>query len=660
MILYSFYIAPLLEIADGKKTTTIGFVDDTTLVAKGKTFTETHQLIRDLLEKTNGALEWSHSHDSPFEISKLALMDFTHSADKRLDSRDLEFTMKHRDGTTSTRQIERVDTYKILGVMIDSKLTWRHHHDLVQERALKWTALFCRLNRTTKGLPMELGRRLYIAVAIPRITYAAEIWYTPPHKPSNAKKKQGDVRLTNKLGSIQRKATIAITGAMRTTAGDILEMHTNLFSARTLLLNAIFRAATRLATLSTAHPLTPHIRKCSRRLVRKHRSALHYIFYLTDIDPEDIEKIESTRRPPSYRNPFQIRIEEEELATEWDSQHFGDEIMIYSDGSGYKDMIGAAAVMYSNEQEVGSLRFLLGPITEHTVFEGELVGVLLGMHLASKIRGRRKTVNISLDNQAAIQALTDQRPQPAHKIMDEIHSSFERFMKEEESRREDKEPNIRRGNQLRSEFPTDLTLTWVPGHEGRPGNERADHEAKLGVKGRSSDKKTLPTFLHTELPHSASATNQRLRGDIKKAWNDEWKSSSRYRRFKHINAGLPAKRFTKVTHGLRRREISTMIQLRTSHIPLNAHLHQINQINHPSCSQCETDDIEDIQHYLFICPRYQAERHTLERELKRDAQNLSFLLGDPTGVKELLKYIKATGRFNSTLMKNARTSEHVA
>jgi hypothetical protein len=134
MILYSFYIAPLLEIADGKRTTTIGFVDDTTLVAKGKTFTETHQLIRDLLEKTNGALEWSHSHDSPLELSK------------RLESRDLEFTMKHQDGTTSTRQIERVDTYKLLGVMIDSKLTWRHHHDLVQERALKWTALFCRLN----------------------------------------------------------------------------------------------------------------------------------------------------------------------------------------------------------------------------------------------------------------------------------------------------------------------------------------------------------------------------------------------------------------------------------------------------------------------------------------------------------------------------------
>jgi hypothetical protein len=116
----------------------------------------------------------------------------------------------------------------------------------------------------------------------------------------------------------------------------------------------------------------------------------------------------------------------------------------------------------------------------------------------------------------------------------------------------------------------------------------------------------------------------------------------------------------KVTQGLRHRETSIMIQLHTSHIPLNAHLHQINQINHPSCSQCETDDIEDIQHYLFICPRFRAERLTLERELKRDAQNLSFLLGDPTGVKELLKYIKAIGRFNSTFTNNTRTREHAA
>jgi hypothetical protein len=150
---------------------------------------------------------------------------------------------------------------------------------------------------------MELGWRLYIAVAIPCIMYTAEIWYTPPHKPGNAKKRQGDIQLTNKLGSIQRKATIAITGAMQTTAGDILEMHTNLFSACSLLLNAIFRAATRLATLPSAHPLTPHIWKCSRRLVKKHRSALHYIFYLTDIDPNDIEKVESRDDPQTTATP---------------------------------------------------------------------------------------------------------------------------------------------------------------------------------------------------------------------------------------------------------------------------------------------------------------------------------------------------------------------
>ena len=47
------------------------------------------------------------------------------------------------------------------------------------------------------------------------------------------------------------------------------------------------------------------------------------------------------------------------------------EIQLYSDGSTIEGKVGAAAVMYRGGQEVKSLRFHLGSVDEHTVFEPE-------------------------------------------------------------------------------------------------------------------------------------------------------------------------------------------------------------------------------------------------------------------------------------------------
>ena len=38
---------------------------------------EPHTGLKDMMEWTNGGLNWSHNHNSPFKLSKLAVMDFT-------------------------------------------------------------------------------------------------------------------------------------------------------------------------------------------------------------------------------------------------------------------------------------------------------------------------------------------------------------------------------------------------------------------------------------------------------------------------------------------------------------------------------------------------------------------------------------------------------
>jgi len=76
MILYIIYNSDLVEIAKGKQELTLAFVDNTAFLAIRKTFQET-KILGKMLEREEGGFEWSSKHNSRFEPSKFALMDFT-------------------------------------------------------------------------------------------------------------------------------------------------------------------------------------------------------------------------------------------------------------------------------------------------------------------------------------------------------------------------------------------------------------------------------------------------------------------------------------------------------------------------------------------------------------------------------------------------------
>ncbi|KAF8573796.1 hypothetical protein K439DRAFT_1279806, partial [Ramaria rubella] len=140
----------------------------------------------------------------------------------------------------------------------------------------------------------------------------------------------------------------------------------------------------------------------------------------------------------------------------------------------------------------------LGKETKHTVFEGELVGILLALQLVDKFPSA-KTVLIALDNRSAITALQDTKPQLAQYLLDEIHAKI-RLLR-------------RRRRALRIHFE------WAPGHKGIPGNTRADTLAKEAAEGKSSLRASLPALLHHRLPASTAA----LKAHRKKTINARWK-----------------------------------------------------------------------------------------------------------------------------------------
>jgi hypothetical protein len=116
---------------------------------------------------------------------------------------------------------------------------------------------------------------------------------------------------------------------------------------------------------------------------------------------------------------------------------------------------------------------------------------------------------------------------------------------------------------------------------------------------------------------------------------------------KAINNSLPSNKFLCLITKLYHRQSAIIAQLQTGHIPLNQHLFHICCSETPSCPHCGGITVESIHHYLFICPHYQNERHTLHHKLKRKAASLSYLLSNPAATEPLLKFIHAMKRFKT-------------
>jgi hypothetical protein len=163
MILYAFYNCPLIEIAKqpSKKELVLGFVDDVGLLAIGHDFTETHHTLREMMERPGGAFEWSWTHNSPFELTKLAIVDFTLRKHK---AANLPLFCRNSGKATT---VEAKNIYRFLGVLLEPNLKWSAQTEGALATATRWVNLVRRIAKTASGLSSKALRQLYLAVAQP-------------------------------------------------------------------------------------------------------------------------------------------------------------------------------------------------------------------------------------------------------------------------------------------------------------------------------------------------------------------------------------------------------------------------------------------------------------------------------------------------------------
>ena len=470
---YLLYNADLLKIPITQLgETVLLFVDDAAVLVMEKTFVEAHQRLKVIMEWTGGIFNWACKHNCEFSIEKFQLVDFSWW----LVPNPLNPRKKIPIGWSSlhlnTQVIKSQGHAKFLGVLVDNSLWWKEQSTAALTKGQDWVLQFRQLSKPTKGVSRSNMHRIYLAVAIPRMLYAADIFLTPEtYNHGNRTAQQSSWAVIDKLSAVQWHATISITGGMSTTVNDILDVLSNLLPFHLLVERYWYQAALQLASLPKLHPLHKPISKVITWYIKRHLTPLHYLMHEYMLQPEKIKTIKTARHCNKWTPDFAICIAEMKDRAEEEDEQDRAEIQIYTDGSG----LGGENWHISNPipggKEKGQLRYCLGSTWKHTVFQGECIGLILGMELLWLEKGVRE-VSFCVDSQAAIFAATGNKSTLGHYILDEFH-----------------------GQQALTRIHNNMVILmwWTPGHRDIAGNETADEAAWKAAEGDTTPNDELPT-----------------------------------------------------------------------------------------------------------------------------------------------------------------------
>ena len=367
-ILYLFYNADLIEICctTNENVTAGGFIDGVFLLATSPSILQNCQLLK---ETHVLCIAWAKRHASKFDPIKYQLVHLLRRRNAELHT-DLILSDSHT--------IKAKTSGVLLGVEIDNSLRWKQHVERIKMKATTSISALSCLAGSVWGGRLKTIRALYQAIVIPQITYCCSVWYSPPGLPGHKK------YILKALQTIQGRANRVVTGAFKATSLPALDIETFLlpisFRLEKLASESLLRIASSqlYETIIKKRPKPAQLRQLSplENLTRQFekRSGLR-IANLERTVPFIVSPWWVPPKTTIALNKSEAKQNHDQMAHNLDPQCH---LVVYTDGSGINDKIGAAAVVPSQGIVC---RAFLGPSHCFTVYSGELQGIAMALCL---------------------------------------------------------------------------------------------------------------------------------------------------------------------------------------------------------------------------------------------------------------------------------------
>jgi ribonuclease HI len=469
------------------------------------------------------------------------------------------------------RLLKVSDHFRYLGVIFDRKLLWNGHVRLIQQKCAKRINFLRSMAGVSWGAHPDTMIVLYKGLIRSVLEYGCVAF-------DRASKNH-----ILKLERIQYRCLRIALGLMQSTHVQTVEIIANIvpLTLRFSMLNQRFLTN---VFSKEAHPLKSKLHTLhqlqSPKIIREYEIVSSFDLHPTPsvfnlpldallFTPSVFEEAKTQLSLHGKENFPQVASNIVSCAT----SHYANNSIIYTDGSRSEGETGFGVYHVENFELGLRLKEPCG------VFTSELTAILQALtHIKSHSPGKFLILTDSLSSIAALQS---QYISPkTHSLVYDCKVAFWILLG----------------------IGYEISIGWVPSHVGIGGNERVDQIAKIAASGAE--------FLETA-PHSfdyVPLAKKRVLGE----WQDRWDRSDMGRYAHSIFPTIPKKPwFTKLE--AERHVITTINRMISNHTCLGTHLHRIGIRENQLCPCGE--DYETLDHVLWACARYRAERRNMVSEL---------------------------------------------
>ena len=280
-----------------------------------------------------------------------------------------------------------------------------------------------------------------------------------------------------------------------------------------------------------------------------------------------------------------------------------DALIWFTDGS--RTDLGTGSGIYGQKPNK-SYSFSLGKFA--SVFQTEIYAILQCAYENIRRAYRNKRILIFSDSQAALRALSG--PKVTSRLVEECQEALYALATLNE-----------------------VTLVWVPGHQGILGNEMADKLAR-----QASATPLLGPEPALGIPKCLA--REAIKGWTEYQHSNTWKTTPGCRHGK-LFIGRPCKRKADDLLKLGRHQLKMAVAILTGHAPVREHLRIMGLFSgDPSCRFCGMET-ETVQHITCCCEALARKRYNIFGKLFAIPKDIS-----TASIKDLCLFIRDTGLLN--------------